>query len=48
MVVNITPIIGCLIGVNYLDWGQEFYEEFGYRHEVQVGLFLFVVTLRWL
>jgi hypothetical protein len=47
MTFRISPLLGFMVGLNYLDWGESGYEEIGHRHEFQIGIGVFIVQVIW-
>tara|TARA_R110000822_G_scaffold35184_6_gene99299 strand:- start:3631 stop:3774 length:144 start_codon:yes stop_codon:yes gene_type:complete len=45
MTFRISPLLGFMIGINYLDWGEEGYEDLGYRYELQIALGVLIVQI---
>jgi hypothetical protein len=45
MTFRISPLLGFMIGINYLDWGEEGYEDIGYRYELQIALGVLIVQI---
>jgi len=47
MTFRISPLIGFMFGLNYLDWGEDGYEDIGHRYEIQIGIGVFIVQAIW-
>ena len=47
MTFRISPLLGFMVGLNYLDWGEGGYEDIGYRHEFQIAIGVFIVQVIW-
>jgi len=47
MTFRISPLLGFMVGLNYLDWGEDGYDDLGYRYEFQIGIGLFIVQVIW-
>ena len=45
MTFKITPIIGVVFGINWLDWGEDGYDEIGHRYELQIGVGVFLIQV---
>ena len=45
MTFRITPLVRIMFGINYLDWGEDGYEEIGHRHEIQIAIGVFIVQI---
>ena len=45
MTFRITALRGIMFGINYLDWGENGYEEIGHRHEIQIAIGVFIVQI---
>jgi len=44
MNIKISPVVGIIVGINYLDWGTDGYEDIGHRYELQLAIGLFIVS----
>ena len=47
MTFRISPLLGFMLGLNYLDWGEEGYDDIGHRYEFQIAIGLFIVQVIW-
>lgn len=47
MTFRVSALLGFMVGFNYLDWGDEGYDDIGYRHEVQIAIGVFIVQAIW-
>ena len=47
MTFRISPLVGVMFGLNYLDWGGDGYEDIGYRYEFQIAIGVFIVQAIW-
>ena len=47
MTFRISPLLGFMLGINYLDWGEEGYDDIGHRYEFQIAIGLFIVQVIW-
>jgi len=47
MTFRISPLVGVMFGLNYLDWGEDGYEDIGYRYEFQIAIGVFIVQAIW-
>ena len=45
MTFRISALAGIMFGVNYLDWGENGYEEIGHRYEIQIAVGVFIVQI---
>ena len=45
MTFRISPLVGLMFGINWLDWGENGYEELGYRYELQIAVGLFIIQV---
>ena len=47
MTFRISPLLGFMLGLNYLEWGEEGYDDIGHRYEFQIAIGLFIVQVIW-
>lgn len=47
MTFRISPLLGFMIGLNYLDWGKDAYDDLGYRFEVQIAIGPVIIQAIW-
>lgn len=47
MTFRISPLVGIMFGLNYLDWGEDGYDDIGYRYEFQIAIGVFIVQVIW-
>jgi hypothetical protein len=45
MTFRISPLVGLMFGINWLDWGENGYEELGYRYELQIAVGFFIIQV---
>ena len=48
--IRLIPILGFMIGLNYLSWDESEYDDLdilGSRKELQIGLGLFILQIVW-
>ena len=45
MTFRISPLVGIMFGINFLDWGESGYEDLGYRYELRLALGVFIIQI---
>ena len=45
MTFRLSPLVGIMFGINYLDWGEDGYNDLGYRYELQIALGVFIIQI---
>jgi|TARA_R110000822_G_scaffold92234_1_gene212426 hypothetical protein len=45
MSIQISPVLGFILGINIVDWGDDL-EEYGYRYELQIAFGLFILSFK--